>query len=90
MDWLPDLNRPIWVISPKLPAITGWVLLTAIIGLLVWGICFAMNKHDHDGHKKRHRQLEKRMRHAEHRIRQNRSAIAASTAPTIPESDPRL
>lgn len=78
MDWLPDLNRPLWVVSPKLPAITWWMILSALFGIVVSAVCFLMNKHDHDGHKTRHGELEARVRDVERRIRALSAPLRAS------------
>lgn len=48
----PDLNAPLFHIDNRLPPITRWVVLTAIVGFIVWLVFFLMDKNKHGCHEK--------------------------------------
>jgi hypothetical protein len=83
----PDMNEPVWTMDKRLPPITRWAILTAIIAVIVWMITFLLDKRSHNCHKKRCKSLHTRLRSVERRIDQHVPPYHPETSsPSSPSS----
>jgi hypothetical protein len=71
----PDLNAPILAWDKRLPPITRWVVITAVIGLVVWLIFFLIDRNKHAKHTKAHKNLHRRVSQLEQQQQQQQLGV---------------